>query len=153
MKFFFAGIIFLVAMACGSNGLALDEHFLNDVESQIWANEKEYISAYKSAEHTNILALLHDQFLGWPDPEERPTTKKRVAGFLQDKYPTPANWDFVIEQAGIQIHGNVVITQYVLVLMGKDEEGTIKKKATRITHTWIKEGSEWRILGGMSNVQ
>ena len=153
MKFFFAGIIFFVAMASGPNGLALDEEFLNDIESQIWALEEEYISAYQTAEHPNILALLHDQFLGWPDPEERPTTKKKVAGFLQDKYPTPADWDFVINQAGIQIHGNVIITQYVLVLTGKDEEGTIKTKATRITHTWVKEGSEWMILGGMSNVQ
>ncbi len=148
-------VVFMLSIVCtgGSNSLALETQSLHDIENQIWALEEAYISAYKSAEHANILALLHDQFLGWPDPEERPTTKKKVAGFLQDKYPTPAYWNFVIHQAGIQIHGNVVITQYVLVLTGKDEEDTIKKKATRITHTWVKEGSEWKILGGMSNVQ
>ena len=148
-------VVFMLSIACtgGSKCLANDAQGLQDIENQIWALEEAYISSYKSAEHTNILALLHDQFLGWPDPEERPTTKKKVAGFLQDKYPTPADWDFVIDQAGIQIHGNVAITQYVLVLTGKDEEGTIKIKTTRITHTWVKEGSEWKILGGMSNVQ
>jgi ketosteroid isomerase-like protein len=145
----------MLSIACtgGSNSLAFETQSLQDIENQIWALEEAYISAYKGAEHANILALLHEQFLGWPDPEEWPTTKKKVARFLQDKYPTPADWDFVIDQAGIQIHGNVGITQYVLVLTGKDKEGTIKKKVTRITHTWVKEGSEWKILGGMSNVQ
>jgi ketosteroid isomerase-like protein len=126
---------------------------LNDIERQIWALEKTYVAAYKNAEHAEILALLHDQFLGWPDPEEKPTANNQVARFLQEKYAKPGTWSFEIDRAGIRVLGNVVITHYVINVSGNDVDGIVQKQATRITHTWIKEGSEWKILGGMSNVQ
>ena len=123
------------------------------MEEQVWALEEAYVAAYKNARHDEILALLHDQFLGWPDPEERPTAKNRVARFLQENYARPGAWSFEIDRAGIRVLGDVVITQYVINASGKDADGVVQKQATRISHTWIKIGPQWTILGGMSNVQ
>ena len=153
MKSLFIVPLALIAITNWQSILAFGGQGLSNIESQIWILEETYVSAYKNAEHDKILALLHDQFLGWPDPEERPTEYNQVARFLHEKYSTPGTWSFEIDRAGIQIFGNVVITQYVIIATGKDAEGSIVKQTTRITHTWIKEDSQWKILGGMSNVQ
>ena len=124
-----------------------------DIEEQVWALEQAYITAYKDADHDEILALLHDGFLGWPDPHERPTGKNEVVRYLQENYARPGAWSFEIDRAGIRIFEDVVITQYVVNASWNDDDGVEQMQTTRITHTWIKEGSNWTILGGMSNVQ
>ena len=124
-----------------------------DAKEQVWALEQAYIAAYKDADHDEILALIHDGFLGWPDRQERPMGKNEVVRYLQENYARPGTWSFEIDRAGIRIFGDVVITQYVLNSSGKDADGVEQTQTTRITHTWIKEGSNWTILGGMSNVQ
>jgi hypothetical protein len=45
------------------------------------------------------------------------------------------------------------MTQYVLNVSKRDADGVEQTTATRITHTWLKEGTRWWILGGMSNQQ
>jgi len=122
------------------------------IEKEIWTLEESYIAAYNNADHERIQALLHDRFLGWPDSKERPTPKTEVAGFLEENYAEPAGWDYEIDRAGMRIVGDVVLVHYLFNISKEGEDGVARKHITRITHTWIKEGGHWKILGGMSNV-
>jgi len=143
----------LIIAALWQTSLALEEQDLSGIEDHIWALEEAYVTAYKNADHDSILALLHDQFLGWPDSEERPTAYLQVAGFLKENYGSPGTWNFKIDQTGIRIRDDMAITHYVIIATGNDVEDSSQTQATRITHTWIREDSDWKILGGMSNVQ
>lgn len=126
---------------------------LEQVEEEIWSLEEDYISYFGKANHEGILSLYHSQFLGWPDSELHPTGKTRAAEFLVEKYPEPTQSVFKIKREGIRIIEDVVITHYLLILSWIDDEGVEQTKESRLTHTWIKEDSHWRILGGMSNRQ
>jgi ketosteroid isomerase-like protein len=143
----------LVVTALPHTSSALDEPDSKDVESHIWALEGAYVTAYQNADHESILALMHERFLGWPDSEDRPTGYHQVPGFLKEKYGIPGAWDFKIDRAGFRIHGDVAITHYLLIASANDAESGDQAQVTRITHTWIREGSDWKILGGMSSVR
>jgi len=137
-------IIAALSLTCS----ALGEPDPNDLETRIWNLEEKYVTAYKTADHDEILALMDKGFLGWPDSEETPTAFLQVPGFLRENYRVAGTWDFRIDRAGIRIVGDVAITHYVLIATENDVE-----RATRITHTWIRNGSDWKILGGMSSVR
>ena len=145
-------LIFLITPLCAQDEKMKDIK-LGKVEEEIWSLEEEYISYFSKADHDAILSLYHTQFLGWPDTELHPAGKTRAAEYLEEKYPEPAQSSFKIKREGIRILEGVVITHYLLILSWVDDEGVEQTRESRLTHTWIKENSYWRILGGMSNRQ
>ena len=120
------------------------------VEEKIWSLEEEYISYFKEAKHSAILSFYHSQFLGWPDSDLHPADKERAANYLEEKYPEPIQVVFEIKREGIRILNNIAITHYLLNSLWINDEGVKQTSESRMTHTWIKDGSEWKILGGMS---
>jgi len=125
----------------------------NEAEEEVWALEEDYISYFEEANHEAILSLYHSQFLGWPYSELHPAGKKRAAEFLRENYPGSIKVNFKISRKGIKLISDVVITHYLVISSWLDENGMEQKSKSRITHTWIKENSKWKILGGMSSQQ
>ena len=82
-----------------------------------------------------------------------PADKTAVVGFLKRNAAVPGRWSFEIEPKGIRVHGNVAVTHYLIHTTVKNASGTgiAHKRTTRITHTWIRDDSQWKILGGMSS--
>ncbi|GBD88360.1 calcium/calmodulin dependent protein kinase II Association [bacterium BMS3Abin03] len=122
-----------------------------NVEKEIWSLEENYISNFFKADHEAILSNYHSQFLGWPDSQEHPIGKETADKFLKENYPEPSETNFKIKREGIRVVDNVVITHYLLKISWIDNEGIEKTRESRLTHTWIKEDAQWKILGGMSN--
>ena len=143
-------MIFLITQLSAQDEEIKDSK-LSTVEEEIWSLEENYISYFSKADHNAILSLYHSQFLGWPDSELHPASKERAAIFLEEKYPEPTQLVFKIKREGIRIVEDVVITHYLLNLSWTDDEGVEQTRESRLTHTWIKEDSHWRILGGMSS--
>ena len=123
----------------------------NNVEEEIWSLEEDYISYFGDANHKAILSLYHSQFLGWPDSELHPADKKRAKIYLEEKYSEPNQVVSQISREGIRILENIAITHYLLTLSWIDDEAIEQTRESRLTHTWIKEDSQWKIFGGMSN--
>ena len=146
-------VLFSMAI-CGPMILpAAENDNLSEVEREVWALEEAYISAFKNARHNEIASMLHRDFLGWPRESEWPSEKSDVARFLKENFPQPLEMGFELNRAGIRVSGDVVITHYLVMIRGEDSVGTGQVQAVRITHTWIKEGAHWKILGGMSSTQ
>lgn len=120
-------------------------------EAEIWALEEAYWEYNRNADHRRIIASWHDKFLGWPDAEPKPIDKEQGASYAREKYAEPASYCFKIEPTGIQVLGNVAVNHYRVHLTSKDGNAKETKRSMRITHTWIQDGSEWKILGGMSD--
>jgi hypothetical protein len=47
----------------------------------------------------------------------------------------------------------VAINYYTIHFLKKNDAGEEQKESRRITHTWVRDGSGWKILGGMSKPQ
>jgi ketosteroid isomerase-like protein len=57
-----------------------------------------------------------------------------------------------IEQLAIQVTGNIAINYYRIKITWTNAEGAeIRTDALRITHTWLRTGGRWQIIGGMSS--
>jgi hypothetical protein len=69
---------------------------------------------------------------------------------MKQLVPKPTSCHFKIERAGIRLPGEVVLTQYNIQVNCSDPAGVTKTQLSRITHTWVKEGAGWKLLGGMS---
>ena len=94
--------------------------------------------------------FLSIQFLGWPGVLSQPIDKEGSARFMRQLVPTPTPCTFKIERAGIRLMGEVALTQYVIHVNCSDTAGVARAQSSRITHTWLKEGPGWKLLGGMS---
>ena len=144
-------LFFFISSLSAQDQVKIGNDKWDNVEEEIWSLEEDYISYFGEANHSAILLMYHSQFLGWPNSEMHPAGKKRAEKFLEENYPEPIQVVFQIRREGIRILGNTAITHYLLISSWIDEEGVEQKSESRITHTWIKEDSKWRILGGMSN--
>jgi len=111
-------------------------------ENVLWNLEEEYIKAHKDADHSKILSMWDENFLGWPSRLENSAKKNSGSEYLEKYFskPMPSDTKFRIEKQGIHIENNVAILHYRLFLF---------KNSARLTHTWIKRGDKWYILGGM----
>jgi len=122
----------------------------NTVAEEIWKLEEAYFRNLYKAAYGEVLALVHPQFLGWPGNLSKPIGREESALFMKRLIPQPTPCTIRIERAGLQQSGNTVLTQYTLHVDCPDASGTTKTQSSRITHTWIRQKSQWQLLGGMS---
>jgi ketosteroid isomerase-like protein len=125
----------------------------NTVEEKIWALEEAYFSNLYKADYKAELAMVHSQFLGWPDAVPQPIDKEGSARFMKQLIPKPTKCTLKIDREGIRVLGGVALTQYVIHVNLNDASAVEKTQSSRITHTWVKEGDSWKLLGGMSYSQ
>jgi hypothetical protein len=121
------------------------------VEEKIWSMEEAYFSNLYKANYDGVLLLVHDQFIGWPGGLSQPIGREESARFMKQLIPKPTNCTIRIERAGCRVAGTTALTQYTLFVNCKDTAGGMKTSSSRITHTWVKEGARWKLLGGMSS--
>ena len=120
------------------------------VKEKIWASEEAYFSNLYKANYEKVIDLVHEQFLGWPGGLPQPIGREESARFMKQLIPRPTSCMIRIERAGIRVLGAVALTQYTLYVKCSDTAGVSKTQSSRITHTWVKEGGQWKLLGGMS---
>jgi hypothetical protein len=120
------------------------------VEEEIWALEEAYFTNIYKANYAGVLAIVHSQFLGWPSAVPQPIDKEESARFMKQLVPKATSCTLSIERAGIRLLGKTALSQYILHVNCGDAAGAGKIQSSRITHTWIKEGAHWKLLGGMS---
>jgi len=125
----------------------------NKVEEEIWAQEEAYFTYLYEANYEGVLALVHRQYLGWPDGQAKPVDYNESARFMKQLITKPTSCKIKVERAGIRVSGNTALTQYTLHVDCDDVPGAKKIKPSKITHTWLKEGGHWKLLGGMSRDQ
>ena len=123
------------------------------VEEEIWALEEAYFANLYKANYEGVLAIVHGKFLGWPDAVPKPIDREESARFMKQLAPRTTSCTFKIERAGIRLLGEVALTQYIIHVNCGDTAEVTKTQSSRITHTWVKEDSVWKLLGGMSKDQ
>jgi ketosteroid isomerase-like protein len=55
--------------------------------------------------------------------------------------------------ASMRVKGNVAVVYYWIKFAWLGKDGKDATYAARITHTWLKTGKDWRIIGGMSMLE
>lgn len=121
-----------------------NEKVLWNLEHDYWHRvERNDLSAYRS--------LWHENFLGWPSVSETPVRKDHITDWITSQ--TSKGLAFKMDEfkpAAIQITGKIGVTHYWVTYTWKDKEGKGEHHTSRVTHTWVQDGKDWHIIGGMS---
>jgi ketosteroid isomerase-like protein len=122
-------------------------------ETQVWNLEKAYWEYVKANDLEKYRALWHDDFVGWPSISPEPVRKDKITDWITDNTSKGVKLQsYAIEQRAIKVTGDIAITHYRIKMnwTNGDTAGVDRTDAVRITHTWIRNGDTWQILGGMS---
>jgi ketosteroid isomerase-like protein len=149
----FGSVFFYGSNVCSQTHLAATDTInrRDTVEEQIWALEKAYFTDLYKADYEGVLAIVDSQFLGWPGDLPQPVDKEESARFMKQLITKPTSCTLWIERFGIRVTGEMALTQYILHVTCSDTSGISKTQSSRITHTWVKKDSSWKLLGGMSS--
>ena len=120
-------------------------------EQAVWKMEHKYWADVKAADLVSYRALWHTNFLGWPDLSATPVRKAHIADWITENTAKGfhLSW-YTLKPAASQATGNLVVTDYWISADWVDKNGTKKRMRNRITHTWMRVGSGWQIISGMS---
>jgi ketosteroid isomerase-like protein len=141
----------MLATSLGAQQNATQAKSLTATEQTIWDLEHSYWRYVQNNDLSAYRSLWHDDFLGWPRMSSEPVRKDHITDWITSQ--TAKGLTFKpgeFQPAGIRITGNVAMVFYRMTSQWVDKDGVGKPTLSRITHTWIKNGAKWQIIGGMS---
>jgi ketosteroid isomerase-like protein len=120
-------------------------------EEALWNLEHAYWRYAQDNDLPAYLGLWDKDFLGWPVSSAAPVRKDHITDWITSQTSKGLMLKSVeFRPASMQINGNVAVVYYRIKFAWRDKHGKDATYASRITHTWLKTGKDWRIIGGMS---
>lgn len=122
-------------------------------EQETWNLENAYWDYVKANDLEKYRALWHDDFVGWPSVSSEPVRKDHITDWITSNTSKGLKLkSYEIERRAIKVTGDIAIDYYrIRANWTKGDTGeAARTDAVRITHTWIRNGNTWQILGGMS---
>lgn len=124
----------------------------SDSEQAVWKQEHTYWKDVQSGDMTGYLSLWNRHFVGWPDSSPKPAHKDQIANWIAAyKAKGLRLKSYELKPADSNATGNVVVTYYWIATDWTGKDGHEEKGRYRITHTWMRFGNRWQIIGGMSS--
>src|SRR4029450_12820512 len=122
-------------------------------DAQIWQLEKAYWEYVKANDLEKYRPLWHEHFLGWPFVSSAPVRKDHITDWITANTSKGIKLQsYSIEQLAIQVTGDVAVNYYRINATWANSAGAeVRTDRLRITHTWIRTGGTWQIIGGMSS--
>jgi ketosteroid isomerase-like protein len=154
-KLFALGLViflFAGAPAISSQGTTMSQ--ASSTEEKIWRLEHAYWQYVQDNNLVAYRALWHQDFVGWPSVSAAPVTKDHITDWITSQ--TSKGMSFKagdLKPAAIHVTGNITVAYYWISHKFVDKDGNGDAHAYRISHTWVKVGNDWQIIGGMSMLE
>ena len=120
-------------------------------EQRIWERERAYWHYVEKNDLAAYAKLWHEDFLGWPSISAKPVRKDHITDWITSQ--TSKGTIFKageLKPAALKVTGDIAFACYWITFRWVDKEGNGTTHTFRITHAWVRNGNEWRIIGGMS---
>ena len=144
----------LISLAAGAHPLP-GRTEPSQVESksvqQVWQREAEYWRHVKAGDVDAYVSLWHDKFIGWPCGQQHPKRKASIGDWVREVRDKHISVATDLTQEGAEDFGDVVVVHYRFTRVDTYPDGKVEGagKQSKITHTWMKQGDSWLIIGGM----
>jgi len=120
-------------------------------EQALWKLEHDYWHYVQENDLAAYSTLWHERFLGWPSVSPVPVHKDHITDWITSQTSKGLKFEAInFKPAAIQVTGDVAVTSYWQKFRWVDKNGDGATHGTRILHTWLRSGKDWRIIGGMS---
>jgi len=119
--------------------------------NQVWTREDEYGRFADAGELDAYKSLFHDKFIGWPCGSAHPKRKAGVGEWVREVRDKHIQVASEITREGAEDFGNVVIVHYRATEVDTYPDGQTEGEGEeyKVTHTWMRTGNTWQIIGGM----
>jgi hypothetical protein len=121
---------------------------LSPAQREVWAAEESLHRYEQQGDTKRFLSLWADNFVGWPDYEQRPVRKPEIEKIVVEDFQKPKTPGPSLpapKPEAIGIFGDVAVTHYFW-----PEADQTSPTVFRTTHTWQKGPEGWHIIGGMA---
>jgi len=139
-----------VVLICLAAVALISAQEMSAVQKEVWQMEESYWKDVKDLNADHYATLWHENFLGWPRDRDRPVGKNDLLQFAKHKMLESHINSYEFLSKGVTVIGNVGVTQYSVKVLRTKKDGQTETFTSRVTHTWLKTGSTWQIIGGMS---
>jgi ketosteroid isomerase-like protein len=120
-------------------------------EQTLWKLEHAYWDYVQHNDLPAYLGLWHKDFLGWPSVSAAPVHKDHITDWITTQTGKGLTFKSVeFKPAAIQVNGDVAVTCYWITYKWLDKDGNGATRTLRVTHTLLRDGKDWHIIGGMS---
>jgi ketosteroid isomerase-like protein len=120
-------------------------------EQAVWKLEHSYWEFVQGSDLEGYRTLWHPDFLGWPYVSPSPVRKDHITDWIADFRSKGLHLEsFDLRPADSRSNGGTVVVFYSITAHWVDKNGKGDPATSRITHTWIKSGTNWQIISGMS---
>jgi ketosteroid isomerase-like protein len=125
---------------------------LTPLQQEVWAMEEAYWANLKEGDFESYMDLWHPDFIGWPRPAETTGNKTYIRKIVGDwlRSMQPKSFEYKLRLQAVNDFGNIGIAFYWIDVSWKDLDCTPNGFTNRYIHTWMKQDSKWKIIGGMS---
>jgi ketosteroid isomerase-like protein len=120
-------------------------------EQTLWKLEHAYWDYVQHNDLPAYLGLWHKDFLGWPSVSAAPVHKDHITDWITTQTGKGLTFKSVeFKPAAIQVNGDVAVTCYWITYKWLDKDGNGATRTLRVTHTLLRDGKDWHIIGEMS---
>lgn len=120
-------------------------------EQTIWELEHSYWRYVQENNLPAYLSLWHNDAIGWPSVNAAPVHKDHITDWITSRTSKGLSFKLIeIKPAAIQVTGDFAVVYYWVTSKWVDKDGMGAEATLRVTHTWIRTGKDWHIVGGMS---
>ncbi len=141
-------VIAAVMLVVGASSLFAQQ---SAEEQAVWKLEHAYWEYVKANDLVSYRSLWHENFVGWPRTSACPARKDHITDWIAGYTSKGMHLSsYELKPAESQATGGIVVTYCWLTSDWMDKDGHDQRGTMRVTHTWVRMGSGWQILGGMS---
>ncbi len=147
----FGALVFVLVCFSVISPLAAGRSSSSQSEQTIWDLEHSYWRCVQENNLSAYLNLWHKDSLAWPSINDAPVHKDHITDWITSRTGKGLSFKLVeLKPAGIQMTGDVAVAYSWVTSKWVDKDGNGTEATMRVTHTWIRTGDEWQLVGGMS---
>ena len=138
----------LLLIIASASALAIE---FDDDQAAVWQMEETYWRLVSSGDVEAYVSLWHDDFVGWPCFSWKPTGKANIGSWVEEIRDNNWTLTYELRPQAVQLFGDIAVVHYAAEYVFDYGDGTRKGEGDwrKFTHTWMKVGEEWQIIGGM----
>jgi len=119
--------------------------------AEVWAREDDYSRFLKAGDVESYRTLWHEKGIAWSCDQEHPRRKPEIGRWVQKVRDEKIQVTEVITREGAEDFGAAVVVHYRVTEVDTYPDGRVEGQGSvsKITHTWMRVGPTWQIIGGM----
>jgi len=149
MRTIIAGVLLFPALLCAAAASAQTAEEKKQSQDTIWTMEQSIYAGRAKADMSNYQNNTAENYLSWPPQMAKPMGRSKIGNPAAKVAVGAGKEKLDMEFMDFTQQDNTAIIYYQThrtMLM----DGTPVDERFQVTHTWIRVGGKWQVLGGMA---